>query len=364
MHNIEEKNGVFSFAENGKKERAWHGLGQVFDRPMFVAEALAACHADFKVSMQPLFALSPSIHEKMMRGEMIHPDELLGLCVNGYKGTMRDDTETTLGIVSDRYGVVQNEDAFKFVDMFCSGKVANRDNTPVIESCGVLGHGERIFVTAKFPESVVLDAKHDDLMKVYVVFTTTHDGSGAVQCMVTPVRVVCNNTLNFALHNNSGMMSFRHTSRVGTRLDLMVKENAEFAYNALGMTDLYVKAFKETYEHLNGIRLYEKQIADIVASVSLSDESLKVFRANDKNIFHEDIPTRGRNIYLSMRDTLENGIGQDTLTSGSGTWLMGGITSFFQNTARFKDDETKFDSIQSGNVRKKVQAALDAVLAA
>ena len=51
---IEMVNGVASFAENGRKERAWHGLGQVVDEPMFVADALKLCHADYNVKLQAL----------------------------------------------------------------------------------------------------------------------------------------------------------------------------------------------------------------------------------------------------------------------------------------------------------------------
>lgn len=183
---IEMVNGVASFAENGRKERAWHGLGQVVDEPMFVADALKLCHADYNVKLQPVVALSDEILTAIQNGEKIDADSLLSLMIANTRATMRTDTNKSLGIVSDKYGIVQNEDAFKFVDMFCSGKYSERDNTPVIETCGVLGQGERVFVTAKFPQPIVLDARRDDLVDMYVVFTTSHDGTGSVRCMVTP----------------------------------------------------------------------------------------------------------------------------------------------------------------------------------
>ena len=200
--NIEMRNGVASFAENGLKGRAWHRLGedqQIFDRPMFVDEALKACHADYSVMTQPVMVLTSEIQGRILRGERITEDELISLVIPNKQATVRTDINQSLGVVSDSYGIVQNADAFKFVDMFCSGQFAERDNTPVIETCGVLGRGERVFVTAKFPQKIVLDARRDDVLDMYVVFTTTHDGTGCVKCMVTPIRVVCNNTLNAAL---------------------------------------------------------------------------------------------------------------------------------------------------------------------
>lgn len=366
MDMIEIRNGVASFAENGRKERAWHGLGddqQIFDRPMFVDEALKACHADYNVQLQPILALSPQLQAAMDNSEMINAAMLRDLLVNNTMATMRTDINETLGIVSDKYGIVQNSDAFKFVDMFCSGKFAERDNTPLIETCGVLGHGERVFVTAKFPKPIVVDAKRDDIIEMYVVFTTSHDGTGAVRCVVTPIRVVCNNTLNLALRDNIGRISFRHSSKVMGRLDLLNEENAEFAYKTLNVAELYTKHFKEAYDHLRNIRLSEKDLDNIIAEITLADEAKKAF-LETRNIFHEDIKTRGRNIFLGIKDNLENGVGQEGQEKGTAQWALNGITSFYQNVQNFKDNETKFDSILDGNIAKKVQMAYDMMLVA
>ena len=249
-----------SFAENGKRERAWHGLGQVVDEPMFVKDALRLCHADYNVGLQQVVALSDELRSAMENGTFINAAMLKELLVDNTMATMRLDTNKSLGIVSDKYGIVQNEDAFKFVDMFCSGQFAERDNTPVIETCGVLGNGERVFVTAKFPQSIVLDAKRDDLVDMYVVFTTSHDGTGSVRCMVTPVRVVCNNTLNWAMKNNIGRIAFRHSSKVMSRLDLLNAENAEFAYKALNVAETYANSLAQSFEHLRNIKLAERDL--------------------------------------------------------------------------------------------------------
>ncbi len=365
-HNIEIRNGVASFAENGKKERAWHGLGddqQIFDRPMFVHEALKACHADYEVKLAPLVALSDELVHAMENGESINASILRDLLVEKSMATVRTDTNKSLGLVGENYGTVSNEQAFKFVDMFCSGKFADRDDTPVIETCGVLGNGERVFVTAKFPQPIIVDAKRDDLIDMYVVFTTSHDGTGAVRCVCSPVRVVCNNTLRLALHKNTGTLSFRHSSNVMSRLDLLNKENAKFAYNALNLASLYEKEFKESYDHLRNIKLSERDLDNIIAEITLADEAKKVF-LETRNIYHEDIKTRGRNIFLGVKECLDNGIGQDYQERGTAQWALNGITSFYQNVQNFKDNETKFDSIFDGSVAKKVQKAYDMMLLA
>lgn len=360
-HNLENVNGVYSFVENRKSGIAWHQLGQVFDRPMFVKEALEMSHADYNVEMQPVAALSSEVLALMGEGRDIPADMLLDLIVDNSKATVRTDNGHALGMVSNSYGIVQNADAFKFVDLLCSGELADRDHTPIIETAGVLGKGERVFVTAKFPEPIRLDNAGRDIAEMYVVFTTSHDGSGSVNCIITPVRVVCNNTLNFALENNAGRINYRHTSRVMERLDLTDKENREFAYRTLNAFDLYQKSLKEHFDHLQRIRIAEEEANRIIAEVSMSPESFKAFTADGIN--SKDITSRSRNLYTSMQEALHDGVGQEYGERGTAMWLLNGITTFYQNEKKFSSEEIKFNSITSGDTAGKVNKAFQRVLA-
>ena len=359
-HNIEinKVNGVevASYVENGRKERAWHGLGQVFDGPLTVKEALELSHADYKVEMQNVFAMTPALQEAMTTGT-VNADLILDALVSGRKATMRMDTNKTLGIVSEQYGVVQNCDAFKFIDTLCTGG----ENTPVIECAGVLGHGERVFITAKFPEQIIIDNKSDDRVDMYVVFTTSHDGTGAVNCMVTPTRVVCNNTLNYAMYHNVGKISLRHTSGINGRLYLTNKENTEFAYRTLKMFDVYKNSLEQSFQHLRNINLSEKELDNILAEVLLSDSNIKLYR--ESGINHPDITSRGRNQFLGVKEAMESGVGQDFGERGTAMWALNGLTTYYQNAVKFRDDEQKFLSITNGTAAAKVQKFYDLALA-
>ena len=108
-HNLEIVNGVASFVENGKKERAWHGLGQVFDGPLTVKEALELSHADYRVELHPILAMTPTFQESMQQGTVITEqmqDQMLDSLIPGKKVTMRMDTMKPLGVVSDSYGAM------------------------------------------------------------------------------------------------------------------------------------------------------------------------------------------------------------------------------------------------------------------
>lgn len=359
--NIEIRNNVASFVENTKNGLAWHGLGQQVDGAMHVDEALKLSHADYEVLMQPVMVLTPEVQEQILNGG-IDEDTLLSLIIPKTKATVRTDINQSLGVVSDSYGVVQNADAFKFVDMLVSGKFADRENTPVIETAGVLGRGERVFVTAKFPKQIVLDAQRDDLVDMYACFTTSHDGTGSVRCVITPVRVVCNNTLNLALSNNIGRIAFRHSSNIMSRLDLLNEENAKFTYDTLNLYDVYSKGLKEQFDHLRNIRVSEKDLDNILADVLLSPEAAAVFHKT-QNIESEGIKTRGRNLFNNVKLAMENGIGQDIQERGTALWAVNGLTTYYQNEANFSTDEIKFDSLMQGNAYNKVQQLQNALLA-
>lgn len=358
--NIEVNERGASYAENGRKERAWHRLGQVFDRPMTMQEALEASHADYEVGLQPIVALTPNLSDHL-GDENSDPssveDAVLDAIIPNYKVTMRLDTMKPLGIVTDSYGIVQNREAFAFIDTLCSGGLT--DHAPVIECAGVLGNGERVFVTAKFAEDIILDNKGDDKVEMYMVFTTSHDGTGSVKCLCTPIRVVCNNTLNSALRNNVGCLSLRHSINVTKRLDLTNEENAEMACKALNLMSVYTKTLRGRFELLKAVKVAEKDLDRIFASVVLTDADFDMYK---KTNGHSEISTRAKNLMGDMRIALENGVGQDMGERGTAMWVYNGLTSYFQNNAKFRDEETKFDAIMQGRVQQKIFKATKEML--
>jgi len=359
--NIEIRDGKASFVENGRKARAWHRLGKVFDRPLTVKEALHYSNADYRVALQPLVMVTPDIQCEMETGSVM----ALQLCnsfIPNIKATMRLDTHQYLGIVSENYGIVQNEDAFKFIDTLVTGKLADQHHTPVIETAGVLGRGERVFVTAKFPDEIVLDNRGNDRVEMYMVFTTSHDGLGAVNCLVTPIRVVCNNTLNLAMRNNSGKLSLRHSRNIMRRLDLREKENAEFVYKTLHMYDVYKKSLEAEFMHLQNILLAEHDLMRILAEVTYEGDDLKILKESD-DLYDREISEKAVNRLHRMRDIVESGVGQDSDGMGTGMWLINGITTYYQNYANYKSEETKLDNLQNGNASKKLQMAYKSILA-
>ena len=126
-----------------------------------------------------------------------------GTKISNYKANVRSSDGKVLGVVSDRYKIVQNAEAFEFTDSLIGGEVH-------YETAGSLNGGKKIWLLAKLPDTEIAGDKTEP----YLCFSNTHDGSGAIRVCMTPIRVVCNNTLNLALDNAKRSWSVRHTGDI------------------------------------------------------------------------------------------------------------------------------------------------------
>ena len=179
-------------------------------------EVIIKAGLDWEVAKCPLVAKMPfdgvldmtssPVEESFVRGHELFRD-----CPNAY-ATYRTDKNIPLGIVKEKYTEVQNLDAFGFFD-----NAIGKDKA-IWQTAGFFGNGERIFVSAKLPDSIYVNGQ--DPVDNYLVFTTSHDGSSGVKILLTPIRVICENTLNAAIRNAQNYVSFRHTASVHKNIDM------------------------------------------------------------------------------------------------------------------------------------------------
>ena len=172
-----------------------------------------------------------------------------GTEIKNYKANVRSDDKTVLGIVTDRYKIVQNEDAFSFTDAL----VGETENGVVrYETAGSLNGGKRVWLLAKMPTKKVLD----DDVEPYMVFSNSHDGTGAIKICMSPIRVVCANTLNLALNTAQRSWSTKHIGNMEDKL--------EEARHCLGMANIYMDALNNEADRLANIKLDYEQINEIL----------------------------------------------------------------------------------------------------
>lgn len=201
-HNIHlnEQTGQHSFFS--VKEKAWHGLGKVLDNYPTSAEALKFAGLDFSVIKEDIYTTSFNADGQPMDTTQR---------IKTHFATIRQDTGNVLGVVGKDYEIVQNIDAFSFFDSIVGGDGIH------YETAEALGKAERIFITAKLPSYI--KAGKEDLIEQYLFLTTSHDGYGSITAAFTPVRIVCNNTLNAALRNYCNSIKIRHTANAKDRLE-------------------------------------------------------------------------------------------------------------------------------------------------
>lgn len=205
----------------------WHGLGTMVMEAPTSAATLALAGLDWKVIQKPLMTAD-------------------SLPVPGFKANVRDSDQRVLGVVTNRYKVVQNEDAFAFTDALLGEGVT-------YETAGSLQGGRRTWILAKLPQRYIISG---DEITPYLVFMNSHDGTGAIKAAMTPIRVVCQNTLNLALATAKRSWSTNHVGDMEGKL-----QDAQYT---LLYADRYMSELGKTIDSLNRQKLSDRQVYEYI----------------------------------------------------------------------------------------------------
>lgn len=348
------KNGEASFVEcthHGEIRPAWHGLGEAFDNPMTIEFAMEKSHSNFVVNKQPVAGLTPEIVEMIRRGEPIDASLLNSCIINGSTCNMRMDTEEVFAVTSDKYGVVQNADAFRFINNICGVS----DDAPVIDTMGVLSDGTTF---ASIRMKSLYDLGKNDEVDMYIIVKNSFNNKEALSVFTAYQRVVCQNTLNAAFKGAESKLFIRHTKNANNRLN-----DFEDAARTLGFYQKYREAFIENMERLKTIKLSDKECEKIICKTLMGNEMFNFYADSGYNLNCDDLGTRTKNTIAKAIEVLHDGVGQkECADKGTGLWLYNGITTLFANHTEYKGQEKKFNSIFGGNADDKQQKVFESIL--
>ncbi len=210
------------------RETPWHGLGTRVEEAPASIDALILAGLDWRVEQKDVYAQD-------------------GARIPGYKVNVRDTDDAPLGIVSDRYKVVQNEDAFRFTDDLLGEGVT-------YETAGALQGGKKVWMLARMPHRYIIAG---DEIAPYLVVMNSHDGSSGIKVAMTPVRVVCQNTLNLALGSAKRVWTTRHTENVMSRV--------HEARETLILAETYMGELGRGIDALSKIKLTDKKVMEFMA---------------------------------------------------------------------------------------------------
>lgn len=323
-HNINynEHTGKHSFFST--KQKAWHNLGQIITDYPTSAEAIQHAGLDYEVEKRRLFTAGSA--EIIWDNEIVHNN----IEVPNYFSTVRTDNDAVLGVVGKDYQIVQNRDAFSFFDSIVGG------DGILYETAGALGKGERIFITAKLPDYIRVG--NDDLIEKYIFLTTSHGGSGSITAAFTPIRIVCNNTLNAAMNNKTNTVRIRHTSNARQRL--------EQAHKVMGISDMLSAQMESIFNHWTKTRITDSEVKKLIQYALVPNkEALKAIEEGRE----EELSA----CFTNMVDSaFEYAMSDQTqlmeTTKGTVFGAYNAVTGYFQNVRYYKDGEAKLTSLLMG----------------
>ena len=209
------------------RQKPWHGLGTMVQEAPTSKDALILAGLDWQVIQKPIITED-------------------GIPISGFKANLRETDNRVLGVVTDRYRTIQNHDAFAFTDSLLGEGVT-------YETAGSLQNGRRVWVLAKLPQRYIISG---DEITPYLVFMNAHDGTGAIKAAMTPIRVVCMNTLNLALSTAKRSWSTNHVGDIRGKL-----EDARYT---LLYADLYMQELGKAIDKLNRQKLSDRKVYEYI----------------------------------------------------------------------------------------------------
>jgi phage/plasmid-like protein (TIGR03299 family) len=335
--NFNEQTGRYSFFS--VQQKAWHGLGQIVQDYPTSAEAIRFAGLDYEVVKKPLYTkvsgMSQIENGIEMENELHVPD---------YFANVHTDNNAVLGVTGRDYHIVQNKEAFAFFDAIVGG-----EDGILYETAGALGKGERIFITAKLPDYIRV-GNGDDVTEKYIFLTTSHDGSGSITAAFTPIRIVCQNTLNASLRNMTNVVRIKHTSGAKQRL--------ENAHRVMGLANTLSIQLGQIFNQWTKVRVTDKEVYKLIQlALCPNKETLEAL----KHGVEDELSTVFKNTvedafgYAMMSDTQ-----QMETTKGTLFGAYNAVTGYYQNVRSYKDDEAKLQSIvMGGTAQTKAQKAFD-----
>lgn len=237
------------------RTKPWHGLGvQVQEAPKS-KDALRLAGLDWKVYQREVYTDS-------------------GIKIEGYRANVRNTDNKVLGVVTERYKIVQNEEAFSFTDALLGKGVR-------YETAGSLQEGKKVWLLARLPKEYIISGEQ---ISPYLVFSNSHDGSAAVRVAVTPIRVVCNNTLNLALSTAKRSWAMVHTGNI--------KGKIHEAQETLFMAENYMSKLGKEFEELKRQKLSERQVKEYIELLLPLEKTTSLVTAKNVKKLRDDLRAR------------------------------------------------------------------------
>lgn len=327
MHKMDQSKGKTAFI--AFQEPAWHGLGTVVNTAISAQDALDKGGLDFHVEK------SPNVHRIITDGKLIQ--EIIS---ETSFFTYRTDTNAVLGSrLGPDYTVWQNAQALAIVDdLLKTGKLR-------IETAGAVDGGRRVFICMKFTEPIKVSGS--DVVFKYLLIANGHDGTLAIAPVETNTRVVCNNTLGWALAGAEGMPRVRHTINANDRVKDVLR--------IMGVLESNSKSNAAAFEAMKASKLTQQAFFDYIGNIFIDGEDIEKLQKGDK----EALSTKTKNTIGEVLNFAETGVGQREAlgTGGLNMWYAFNAVTGYLTGKGYKSADNRFNSLIFGESAKKITQA-------
>lgn len=222
------------------------------------------------------------------------------ILVPGKVATVNERTGEIIGVVSNKYKICQNEEAFDFV---------NNVEGVTFERAGET-HTGMVYVIGKLPEVQVLG----DKFTPYLIFQNGHNGIYTVKTTICPLRIVCQNQFNYAFKNSSNTISIQHSSQYATKLaeaEKLITNTArymqEFGNTAEELAMLKIGKDDDVNQIINSFFTIAADATDreVAKIYTQRQELFNAYKADDNANFEGTVwgLVNGFSDYLTHRDT-------------------------------------------------------------
>lgn len=200
-HELNFRNGVADMFS--VRETPWHKEGHLLTEAPTLEEAIRLAGHDFEVETVPLY----------VRRTTQDGDEYFVEVNTTHRATMRQDNNEVLGVVGGRYHVLQNIEAFSILEPLLDAGLAE------LETGGTLRGGRDVWMQVRwnFSDPVIQEVFSKSGVEPYCLLANNHAGWRQVTLQNSDIRVVCANTLGWAL-GKQGQVKIRHTATVKSKL--------------------------------------------------------------------------------------------------------------------------------------------------
>lgn len=237
------------------RETPWHGLGNRVEHVLSSTEALKESGLDWTV-----------IQKGIQTEDSVF--------IPGFKANIRESDQRLLGVVTDRYKIVQNHEAFAFTDELLGEGVR-------FETAGSIQNGKKVWLLAKLPEDYII---LEDQVCPYLVFFNSHDGSGSIKVAMTPIRVVCQNTLNLALRSAKRIWTSNHTGDIQSKL--------EEAKHTLSHAEYYMDRLNSESLKLHKIKVPDHKVIEYLELLLPMPDTVSKLQERNIKTLREDFLAR------------------------------------------------------------------------